>query len=151
MEDLKVDKDIKAKKIEKLYVVIKDRLGLNVDSEFDQIGIRRVEARRIERERRDVAEAAEATKNKGKGKATEDVVESSKDQESSNASNNALVISQLFNLIGTPVSVSYSKKETKRCIEVERRRSKSKKNDDKDDDEDDDDKDKDEDLDDLFK
>ncbi|KAF5804576.1 hypothetical protein HanRHA438_Chr05g0208311 [Helianthus annuus] len=112
MEDLQADKKIKTKQLEKLYVVIEDRLGLSVDAECDQIGIRRAEARRIKRERKAIEEAVEAAKDKGKGKADDNVLD----------------ISQ-FNLVGAPVNVPYSKEETSRRIEVELRRMKTKKDD----------------------
>ncbi|KAJ0940170.1 hypothetical protein HanRHA438_Chr02g0080381 [Helianthus annuus] len=134
LEDLQVDKEIKSKQLEKLYAMIEDRLGLNVDATFNQIGIRRAEAQRIEHERRDAEEAAEAAKDKGKGKAVEDVMESSSYKDKAN--DVVLFISQ-FNLVGTPVTVQYSKEETSRRIEVEHRRMKSKKDDKKDDEEDD--------------
>ncbi|MFS8019043.1 hypothetical protein Hanom_Chr15g01399221 [Helianthus anomalus] len=85
----------------------------------------------IEQERRDVAEAAKAAKDKGKGNAAEDVVGSSSDKV-----DDTVPDISLFNLVGTPVIVSYSKEETARRIVVEHRRMKSKKDDKKDDEED---------------
>ncbi|KAM0016278.1 hypothetical protein Hdeb2414_s0030g00708941 [Helianthus debilis subsp. tardiflorus] len=123
MEDLQVDKDIKTKQLEKLYAVIEDNLRLNVDAEYDQIGIRRAEAQRIELEK----------------KATEDAAESFKDKGKSSVDDNVLDISQ-FNLVGAPVNVPYSKYETLMHIQVERRHLKAKK-DDKDDDKNEEDED----------
>ncbi|XP_021998010.1 prostatic spermine-binding protein-like [Helianthus annuus] len=84
-----------------LYAVIEDRLGLNVHAEYDQIGIRRAESRRMEREQRDAQEAADAAKDNGKGIADVEVLESSsqKKQQSSNADVNtemAIVLAQQF-------------------------------------------------------
>ncbi|KAJ0733794.1 hypothetical protein HanPI659440_Chr11g0412441 [Helianthus annuus] len=102
-----------------LYAVIEDKLGLNVQAEYDQIEIRRAEARRMEREKRDAQEAVDVVKDKGKGISVEEVLESpsQKEQESSNAGDNvdnALVISQQFILVGSPVVVPYSKEKTTR-------------------------------------
>ncbi|KAJ0786445.1 hypothetical protein HanOQP8_Chr02g0071341 [Helianthus annuus] len=88
MEDLQADKDIKTKQLENLYAVIEDRLGLNVDTKFNQIGIRRAEALRIERERKVVEDVAKSSQDKGKGKADDTVLD----------------ISQ-FNLVGMPMNV----------------------------------------------
>ncbi|MFS7913329.1 hypothetical protein Hanom_Chr02g00140571 [Helianthus anomalus] len=107
---------------------------------FDQIGIRRAEVRRIECERRDAEEAAEAAKDKGKGKAVEDVMESSSYKDKTD--DVVLVVSQ-FNRVGTLVTVQYSKEETSRRIEVEHHMMKSKKYDKKEDKEDDEEEDSD--------
>ncbi|XP_022030298.1 uncharacterized protein LOC110931201 [Helianthus annuus] len=110
MEDLQADKEIKSKQLEMLYVVVEYKLGLNVEAEFDQIGIRRAKARRIERS-------------------------------SSDKVDDSIPDISLFNLIDTPVNVSYSKEENARLIKVERRRLNAKKykKDKKDDEEDSDD------------
>ncbi|MFS7913332.1 hypothetical protein Hanom_Chr02g00140611 [Helianthus anomalus] len=108
LEDLQVDKEIKSKQLENFL-----RLGGSnvIDAE----------------------EAAEAAKDKGKGKAVEDVMESSSYKDKTD--DVVLVISQ-FNLVGTLVTVQYSKEETSRRIEVEHHMMKSKKYDKKDDEED---------------
>ncbi|KAJ0434151.1 hypothetical protein HanOQP8_Chr17g0665041 [Helianthus annuus] len=76
--DLTVGKENKSKKIEMLYAVIEDKLRINVHAAYDDIEIRRAEARRMEKQQQDAAEAA---KDKGKGiaieEASEDVLESS--------------------------------------------------------------------------
>ncbi|MFS7979946.1 hypothetical protein Hanom_Chr10g00933651 [Helianthus anomalus] len=72
IEDLKADKENKSKQIEMLYAVIEERLGINVHEAYDDIEIRRAEARRMEKQQQDVAKAA---KDKGKGIAVEEVSE----------------------------------------------------------------------------
>ncbi|MFS8035254.1 hypothetical protein Hanom_Chr17g01590891 [Helianthus anomalus] len=114
-----------------LYAVIEDKLGLNVQAEYDQIGIRRAEAQRMEREQRDAQEVVDAAKDKGKGITVEEVLESSsqKDQETINAGDNpdmSIDLSQQFTLVGSPVDVPYSIEDIKRRKELERRKSKSK-------------------------
>ncbi|KAJ0447818.1 hypothetical protein HanLR1_Chr17g0668171 [Helianthus annuus] len=48
IEDLKADKENKSKQIEMLYVVIEDRLGINVHVAYNDIQIRRAKARRMD-------------------------------------------------------------------------------------------------------
>ncbi|KAM0041824.1 hypothetical protein Hdeb2414_s0011g00370791 [Helianthus debilis subsp. tardiflorus] len=67
IKDLKVKDENKSKQIEMLYAVIEDRLGINVHAAFDDIEIRRAEARRMEKEQKDAEEATEALKDKVKG------------------------------------------------------------------------------------
>ncbi|KAJ0625909.1 hypothetical protein HanLR1_Chr01g0006091 [Helianthus annuus] len=81
IEDLKVRDENKSKQIEMLYAVIEDRLGINVHAAFDDIGIRRAEARRMERQRLEKEEAARSALDKGKNIAEEEVLESSVQQE----------------------------------------------------------------------
>ncbi|KAJ0752172.1 hypothetical protein HanPI659440_Chr09g0321291 [Helianthus annuus] len=47
--DLRADKENKSKQIEMLYIVIVDRLGINVHVAYDDIEILRAEARRMEK------------------------------------------------------------------------------------------------------
>ncbi|KAJ0765786.1 hypothetical protein HanPI659440_Chr08g0307551 [Helianthus annuus] len=67
VEALRADKVIKDKQLNILYTVIENKLGINVQAVYDEIEIQRVEARRIEREKRLAEEAAEALKDKRKG------------------------------------------------------------------------------------
>ncbi|KAJ0547851.1 putative transcription factor BREVIS RADIX domain-containing protein [Helianthus annuus] len=132
IEDLKADKENKSKQIEMLYAVIEDRLGINVHAAYDDVEIRRAEALRMEKEQQNAAEAA---KDKGKGiaveEASEEVLESSSQREQQQPEDeanddNALVLAQQFVLVGKAKSVSYSREDNARRIEVERRRLKAK-------------------------
>ncbi|KAF5821008.1 hypothetical protein HanRHA438_Chr01g0009001 [Helianthus annuus] len=147
IEDLKVKDENKSKQIEMLYTVIEDRLGINVHAAFDDIKIRRAEARRMEKEQKDAEEAAAALKDKGKGVVddNEEILGSSRQQEQQqpdadvNAADvevnvaevevneeNALVPPQFFVLVGELKNVSYNREDNARRIEVERRRLKAK-------------------------
>ncbi|KAJ0435675.1 hypothetical protein HanIR_Chr17g0895881 [Helianthus annuus] len=116
IEDLKADKENKYKQIEILYVVI--------HAAYDDIEIRRAEARRMEKQQQDAAEAAEAAKDKGKGiaveEASEDVLESSSHREQQPDvevnNENALVLAQRFVLVGESKRVSYSREDNARSI-----------------------------------
>ncbi|KAM0008060.1 hypothetical protein Hdeb2414_s0123g00804061 [Helianthus debilis subsp. tardiflorus] len=128
---LRAYKENKSKQIEMLYVVIEDRLGINVHAAYDDIEIRRAEGQRMEKQQRDVADAA---KDKGKGIAveevvTEEVLESSSQQEqqSSNIEVNTettIVLAQWFVLVGEAVDVPYSRDERRRRDELKRRKEK---------------------------
>ncbi|MFS8007804.1 hypothetical protein Hanom_Chr14g01265311 [Helianthus anomalus] len=112
-----------------IYVVIEDGLGLNVHAGYDEIGIQRAEAQRMERQQRDAQEAADAAKGKGKGIVDEEVLESSsqKEQQSSNVDVNtemAIVLAQQFLLVGSLEDVPYNKAEIKRQKEVKHRKAK---------------------------
>ncbi|MFS8002363.1 hypothetical protein Hanom_Chr13g01201231 [Helianthus anomalus] len=98
MNNLEVEKEIKSRQIEKLYVVLEDKMGINVDNEYDQIGIRRAEALGIERERLATESASTTSKDKDKIDNVPNIT--------------------LFNLIGEPVTVQYSEEETKRLAEI---------------------------------
>ncbi|KAM0044463.1 putative transcription factor BREVIS RADIX domain-containing protein [Helianthus debilis subsp. tardiflorus] len=124
IEDLKADKENKSKQIEMLYAVIEDRLGINVHAAYDDVEIRRAEAPRMEKEQQ-----------KGKGiaveEASEEVLESSSRREQQQPEDeanddNALVLAQQFVLVGKAKSVSYSREDNARRIEVEKRRLKAK-------------------------
>ncbi|MFS8022667.1 hypothetical protein Hanom_Chr16g01442221 [Helianthus anomalus] len=67
VEALRANKEIKDEQLNMLYIVIENKLGINVQPVYDEIEIQRVEARRIEREKRLAEEAAEALKDKKKG------------------------------------------------------------------------------------
>ncbi|MFS7911136.1 hypothetical protein Hanom_Chr02g00114491 [Helianthus anomalus] len=71
IEDLKVKDENKTKQIEMLYVVIEDRLGINVHAAYDDIGIRRLDEEEVPR----------AAKVKGKSIAEEEFLGSSSQQE----------------------------------------------------------------------
>ncbi|MFS7979287.1 hypothetical protein Hanom_Chr10g00925581 [Helianthus anomalus] len=58
IEALRADRVIKDDQLNMLYTVIKHKLGFNVQVVFDEIEIQRVEARRVEREKRLAEEAA---------------------------------------------------------------------------------------------
>ncbi|MFS8033746.1 hypothetical protein Hanom_Chr17g01573211 [Helianthus anomalus] len=90
--DLKSDKEINDEQIKMLYAVIEDRLGINVHAVFDEIEIQRDEARRMEKEKKNVEEALEALKDKGKGIIEVNVVEDDVNNEF------ALVPAQLFTM-----------------------------------------------------
>ncbi|KAJ0703173.1 hypothetical protein HanPI659440_Chr14g0547971 [Helianthus annuus] len=62
VEALRANKVIKDEQLNMLYTVIENKLGINVQAVYDEIGIQRVEARRIEREKSHVEEAAEKRK-----------------------------------------------------------------------------------------
>ncbi|KAM0011345.1 hypothetical protein Hdeb2414_s0064g00765691 [Helianthus debilis subsp. tardiflorus] len=66
VEALRADKEIKDEQLNMLYTVIENKLGINVQAVYDEIENQRVEARRIEREKRLAEEAAEALKDKKK-------------------------------------------------------------------------------------
>ncbi|MFS7935562.1 hypothetical protein Hanom_Chr05g00404931 [Helianthus anomalus] len=128
--NLREGKENKSKQIAMLYAVIEDRL--NVPASYDDIEIRRVEARRMEKQQKDVAATAEAAKDKGRGIAVEneEVLESLSQQEQQLDvevnDENALVLAQLFVLVGESKSVSYKREDNARRIEVERSRLKAK-------------------------
>ncbi|KAF5798307.1 hypothetical protein HanXRQr2_Chr07g0291351 [Helianthus annuus] len=113
--------------------------------------IQRAEARRMEKEKKDAEETAEALKDKGKGVVVdkEEIFGSSSQQvQQPDAENveanvaeveanvedvevevneeNALVLAQLFTLVGEPKTVSYSREDNMRRIEVERHRLRAK-------------------------
>ncbi|MFS8034935.1 hypothetical protein Hanom_Chr17g01587051 [Helianthus anomalus] len=132
IEDLKVGYENKSKQIEMLYDVVQDRLGINVHAAFDDIEIRRDEARRMEKKQKDTEEAAEALKDKGKGVVVnnEEILGLSSQQEQQqpdvevNAADvevnvaeaevnneNALVPAVLFVIVGESKSVSYIRED----------------------------------------
>ncbi|KAM0040209.1 hypothetical protein Hdeb2414_s0012g00391111 [Helianthus debilis subsp. tardiflorus] len=79
VEALRADKEIKDKQLNMLYTVIENKLGINVQAVYNEIEIQRVEARRIEREKKIVEEAKE--KRKGLVIDTEEILGSSSQQE----------------------------------------------------------------------
>ncbi|XP_022007728.1 uncharacterized protein LOC110906994 [Helianthus annuus] len=107
IEDLKADIENKSKQIEMLYTVIEGRLGISVHAIYDDIEIRRAEARRMERQRLDEQVAAEAPKDKGKG--LQSIMKKFLDHRV-NKSNNQML----------------NKEDNARRIEVERRQLKAK-------------------------
>ncbi|XP_021975109.1 nucleoplasmin-like protein ANO39 [Helianthus annuus] len=116
-----------------LYAMIEYELGINVHAAFDDIEIRRAEAQRIEKEQKDAEEAAEALKDKGKGVVVdnEEILGSSNQQEQQQPDveaneENALVPALLFTFVGERKTLSYSREDNARRIEVERRRPKAK-------------------------
>ncbi|MFS7961522.1 hypothetical protein Hanom_Chr08g00716131 [Helianthus anomalus] len=111
LEDLKAKDENKSKQIEMLYVVIEDKLGINVHAAFDEIEIRRAEARRIEKEKKSAEEAVEALRIKDR--VLWWILKKFLDR-------------QLFTMVGEPKTVFYTKEDNLRKIEVERRRLKAK-------------------------
>ncbi|KAJ0742887.1 hypothetical protein HanPI659440_Chr10g0369291 [Helianthus annuus] len=147
LEDLKAHDESKTKQLDMLYAVIEDRLGVNVHATYDDVEIRRAEARRMERQRLDAEEAARAALDKGKNLADEEVLESSSQQEQKqpeieikvenievhdagaemNAEENLVSPDLLFTLFGEPKPLIYSRKEILKRIEIERHRLEAKK------------------------
>ncbi|KAJ0750151.1 hypothetical protein HanLR1_Chr05g0178611 [Helianthus annuus] len=87
VEALRADKEIKDEQLNMLYTVTENKLGVSVQAVYDEIEIQRVEARRIEREKRLAEEAAEALKDKKKGLVidTEEIMGSTSQPEPSQA------------------------------------------------------------------
>ncbi|KAJ0501613.1 hypothetical protein HanHA300_Chr11g0402701 [Helianthus annuus] len=159
IKDLKVKDENKSKQIEMLYVVIEDKLGINVHAAFDEIEIRIAEARRMEKEQKDAEETVEALKDKGKGVVvdTEEILGSSSQQEQPqldaevNVANvavnvadveRAIVLAQQFIRVGETIDVPYNEEETKRRDEIKRQKEKKKDMKVDEEDEEDDEKDK---------
>ncbi|MFS7978129.1 hypothetical protein Hanom_Chr10g00912001 [Helianthus anomalus] len=67
VEALRADKEIKDEQLNMLYIVIENKLGINVQAVYDEIEIQRVEARRREREKRLAEEVVKALEDKKKG------------------------------------------------------------------------------------
>ncbi|KAJ0789096.1 hypothetical protein HanPI659440_Chr05g0199621 [Helianthus annuus] len=87
VEALRADKEIKDEQLNMLYTVTENKLGVSVQAVYDEMEIQRVEARRIEREKRLAEEAAEALKDKKKGLVidTEEILGSTSQPEPSQA------------------------------------------------------------------
>ncbi|KAF5813111.1 hypothetical protein HanXRQr2_Chr03g0094421 [Helianthus annuus] len=134
LEALRADKEIKDEQLNMLYTVIENKLGINVQAAYDEIEIQRVEARRMEREKRIVVEAAEALKNKRKGLFIdkEEIHGSTSQPEPSQADevevNEDIEVNLDIIPVGEVKDVIHSEFASLRRIEVERRQLKEKLN-----------------------
>ncbi|MFS7929111.1 hypothetical protein Hanom_Chr04g00328671 [Helianthus anomalus] len=90
VEALRADKVIKDEQLNMLYTVIEHKLGFNVQAVFDKLDIQKVEARRVEREKRLAEEAKE--KRKGLVVDTEEAFGSSSRPEGTEIDNSLALV-----------------------------------------------------------
>ncbi|KAJ0627207.1 hypothetical protein HanHA89_Chr01g0022731 [Helianthus annuus] len=123
MEALRADKVVKDEQLNMLYTVMEHHLGIDVQSIYNNIEIKRVEERRIEREKRLAEEATQRKK---------DVIIETQDAEGSSSQADVEMDdveadqAQGFVLVGEASIPSYNFDEIVRRVQVEQRKKKAK-------------------------